>query len=652
MAQKPLEGRVSNPQGRHAYPGLSPAFFGLLMDSKDLSAPFFLQATEGIPGHVDHAAERMQHDYQMKKRFCDELMSGNGFTPEIKVWVFKGLTGIDIILKKKTKTTVVNPAQSIYVGETVQPMTAGDRKITKGDNADYELKLDGKKSNPMFEDWISTEKSRLQKAIETSDSKTSNLGGGLPPDLLVWEFYVNVLDPAMDRYSEKFKQMSKDEQIEITRYINYPPAGGPAYHRELIIDHFLLPSERQMLVDNFTKEKRSDGLFMTYGSQEGLSLMIRMLIAQGRATKTNPVILAVTDPTYPGLLMAAKEYVKLGLIKFRLVPLDEKSGNIDTDALRTAFDDERCMGFYLAEGNPIPTQIQNLEEVAKVGKEEKYLKKWFFDDHAYDRLGATEEGSLIDILPGRVVAFKTFSKQAAPFRVGVVYSNMSSEDFARVKEDMLGKHYNASLGYAGPLSRTVANILELDAETEAKDGIGVFAKHIKRTQEYYEGQRQLYEKFYKEALEIAFGTSYKIENEVTIAKSKFMFGYRHTGEIDSVEYFEAGEEIKLVSVPGSDCRPNPADIVGEKYLNSSVNFSMRQNYTSASEQKLHIGILKDVLLEVIFSKMGQKEKRKVVETLYEKMKETNEGKPLLEVEEFIERMKGNNYEYVKKPLSN
>lgn len=620
-----------------------------LFSPANLSAPFRLQAAANFPGGIDKTAEKMQFDYQMNKRYCEELMVGKGISSEVKMWIFKELTGIDMILKKKTRKTLDDSSlQALNTGVAVQSADATRRE--GGDIGDYEFKLDGP-INPMFKNYVDTVPSRLQKAIESSDSATSNLGGGLPPKILVWEFYVNVMDPATDRFAEKFKLMPKEEQMEITNYLNYPPAGGPAYHRELIIDRFLRPSERKMLVDNFTDKKRSDGLFMTYGSQEGLSLMIRYLITQGKATSDNPVVLAVTDPTYPGLLMAAEEFVKLGLIKFRLVPLDEKSGKIDTDALRTAFNDERCKGFYLAEGNPVPIQIKNLEEVADVFREDKYLDKMAFDDHAYDRLGATEEGSLIDILPGRVVAYKTFSKQGAPFRVGVVYSNMVPEDFTKVKKGMLGKHYNASLGYSGQLSRTVANILELDAETEVRDGIGVFAKHVKRVQEYYEGQRQLYEEFYKEALKIAFGDSRKIENEVTIAKSKFMFGWRHTGEIDSVEYFDAGEEIKFISVPGSDCRPNPDEIIGEKYPNSSVKFRERQNYTYSSEKMLQIGVLKDVLLEVIFSKMEPEAKRVAIESLYEKMKETNEDKPLPEVVTFIDRMRKNDYIYVKKSQS-
>ena len=58
---------------------------------------------------------------------------------------------------------------------------------------------------------------------------------------------------------------------------NYPDAGAAPEHRNLVIDNFLGEKERVTIRKNFTREKQSDGLFFTYGSQEALSYMLGAL---------------------------------------------------------------------------------------------------------------------------------------------------------------------------------------------------------------------------------------------------------------------------------------------------------------------------------------------------------------------------------------
>ena len=303
---------------------------------------------------------------------------------------------------------------------------------------------------------------------------------------------------------------------------------------------------------------------------------------------------------------------------------------------------EKCKAFYLAEGNPLPKQITNLQEVADVFQKSEYQDKLIFDDHAYDDLGATVENNLFDLLPNRVVSFKTLSKKAAPFRVGFVFSNMAPERFKFIREAMLKNQYDSKLGFSGVLSGTVAAILQLDAKT------GVFTDHIKKAQAYYEAQRQLYETTYREALNLAFGTDgYDLDDEVVIGERMFMFGWRNTHHVSADLYARAGAEIKLYSLSGSTCRPKPEHITGDQSSDSPTLHHLRQNYTWIEPGKLQLGIFKDVLIEVIFSDMSAEEKRATVEKLYKKLTQLNKEKLLPEVEKFIQKVSVNNWQYIE-----
>jgi len=587
-----------------------------------------------VEKYTDPAAEAMQHNWQMNKRFLAEFRAGSGFSPDVANWGFAQLTGINL---SQPKRSVNSPTlQSLALGAAVTSPLSIDRIRTVQSERDFEVLADSAQAGDgLFDGWNRIENSPLQKMIAQAakDPEACLLGGGLPPVELILDFHDGIFLPAL----AKMQNWSREEKVEIHQY---PNAGGATRHREAVIDHFLRPGERQTINDNFSTEHRADGLFFTNGSQEALSMMVEMLVTQEKATPEHPVELAVTDPTYPGLLMAADKFLQQGVLKFRIVPIDE-TGKIDTEALKTALTIEKCKAFYLAEGNPLPKQITNLQEVADVFQKSEYQDKLIFDDHAYDDLGATVENNLFDLLPNRVVSFKTLSKKAAPFRVGFVYSNMTPERFQFIRETMLKYQYDSKLGFSGVLSGTVAAILQLDAETN------VFTKHIKKAQAYYEAQRQLYETTFKEALNLVFGADgYKLDDEVSIGRNMFMFGWRNTHHVSADLYARAGAEIKLYSLSGSTCRPKPEHITGDQSSDSPTLHHLRQNYTWIKPENLRLGIYKDVLLQIIFSEdMPAETKETVVKRLYEKMMKLNSGKSLPEVDQFIQKVSANGWQY-------
>jgi len=621
-------------KNRPRYSGLSPAFYGL-MDFKDLSAPFALQATKPFEKVVDHDAERMQYDYQMNNRFLKELKAKNGFSEEVMDWKFEQFTGIKIIRPKSEKSSLSHSSEPLSIGVFANLSTDSSRKSSQP-----EMRFELSNSYAEFKNWPDPEgASPLQTMIAQAkkDPEANLFGGGLPPVELVVSFHKNVFIPA-------WNATMNWSDAEINDIHNYPNAGAAPEHRNLVIDNFLGEEERNIIRRNFTQEKQSDGLFFTYGSQEALSYMVGMLADKNDATAENPVELVVTDPTYPGLLMAADKLLKKGLIKFRVVSINEETGEIDTNALEEALKSKRCKAFYLAEGNPLPKKITNLEKVAKVlqmpGNEDKLV----FEDRAYLGLGATDSNSLFHLMDNRVVAFETFSKKGSPGRTGLVYSNMEPGKFAYITDAMLNNQYNEKLGYSGVLSGEIAAILRYNLETP------VFTKHIQEVQEYYEKQRALYEKSYREALDLVFGNDgYNLDDEVIIAKEKFMFGWRNTHNVPADLYARIGSEIKLFSLSGSSCRPKQKDIADDQPSDSPTLHHLRQNYTWIKPKNMKIGIFKDVLLEVVLSEnMTLKQKGETALKLYEQMKFTNEGNDLPEVRAFIDKMAQNNFQYIEK----
>src|SRR3989338_1532973 len=179
MAQT-LEGkRESKQQGRSAYPGLSPAFFGLMV-SANLSVPFALEATNPFQKVIDLDAERMQHNHQMSKKFCDELTEGIGFSPEVVVWSFGQMTGVELVHKKSTTGSSIGTAISAEM--TVSYPGSSENKISR--TKEFGLLANGVDPKILFEGWSLPVRTDLQKAIEmaSKDPSVSLLGGGLPPE--------------------------------------------------------------------------------------------------------------------------------------------------------------------------------------------------------------------------------------------------------------------------------------------------------------------------------------------------------------------------------------------------------------------------------------------------------------------------------------
>lgn len=626
-------------KGKGVQKKLSPVFQTLVNKLNALPSVDFIAATSIIGIKADLAAEKMQHDYQMRSKFFTELNSERRFSSDAKQWILEQLIGIKLIQSERSTNNSI--LQSITVGAATTNNL--DRKATSKVESDQTLKVLVEGASGPFDSWELPIVGDLQKGIARAgkDPEDCVLIGGLPPTELIMQFNDNVLEPALDL----MKGWSRDEKVEC---LQYPNGGAANRHRNAMIDNFLRPNERQVIIQNNTSENRANGLFFTNGSQEALSMMIEILVSQEKGTKENPVELAITDPTYAGLLMAADKFLKKGEIKFRIIPVD-KNGKIDTKALDEALKSKRCKALYLAEGNPLPKQITNLDEVAKVFQNPDYDDKIVFDDHAYDDLGATTENNLFDLLPNKVVSFKTFSKKAAPFRVGFVFSNMTPENFKYVRDPMLKIQYDSKLGFSGLLSGTVAAILQLDAKTAktSETSEGVFTEHIRKAQAYYEKQRQLYKATYINAFNLIFGENkYNLEDEVTIAEKMFMFGWRDTHQTEADIYSKAGMEMKLFSLSGSNCRPKPEYIVGNQFPNSPTLFHLRQNYTWIEPKKLQLAIFKDVILETVFSKMDEGAKQIAVEKLYRKLIELNDG-DLPEVGKFIQKVQANGWQYPK-----
>ncbi|MEK7522474.1 MAG: hypothetical protein AAB569_02765 [Patescibacteria group bacterium] len=615
---------------------LPPGVFDSLMGSANLANPFFLEETAKFPGSVDKTAEKMQYDYQMNGRFVKELKARKGFSDEVMDWKFEQFTGIRIV-RSKAGSKVSSDAEPLAIGVGVHLRT----NLPKVEQ--QEIRYELANPYPEFENWPEPEgPSPLQTMIAQAkkDSEANLFGGGLPPVELVVSFHKNVFIPA-------FNATMDWSDYDINLIHNYPDAGAAPEHRNLVIDNFLGEKERDTIRKNFTREKQSDGLFFTYGSQEALSYMLGALADKNNATAENPVELVVTDPTYPGLLMAADKFLKKGLIKFRVVSINEDTGEIDIDALKSALNHKRCKAFYLAEGNPLPKKIANLEKVAEVLRMSENEDKTVFEDRAYLGLGATDSNSLFHLLDNRVVAFETFSKKGSPGRTGLVYSNMEPGKFAFITDAMLNNQYNEKLGYSGVLSGEIAAILRYNLKTQ------VFTKHIQEVQAYYEKQRALYEKSYREALDLAFGEGkYNLDDEVIIAKDKFMFGWRNTYNVPADRYAKIGSEIKLFSLSGSACRPKQKDIAEDQPSDFPSLHHLRQNYTWIKPKNLQIGIYKDVLLEVILTNRisSTEEKRSAVEKLSRKLIELNDG-DLPEIGKFIKKVQENGWKYPEETSS-
>lgn len=445
----------------------------------------------------------------------------------------------------------------------------------------------------------------------------------------------------MNQIHEKY---TDDVKSKFIKMLQYPPcAGGPGPNRESVIDLHLTEKERKHIVNAFGEEGRSEGLWFTNGSQEALHLMCKSVVTQFQATAQNPVEIAVMDPVYPGFLMAAKEFLEEGSLKLRMIPMDKK-GNIDVASLNQALSNDRCKTVYFSEGNPQPTAIANFDEVVEVlrAKEKEVL---VFEDRAYKGLAEGEERSLFEQLPEMVVGIQTFSKMFAPgIRLGYMFTG--SKNNTLVRDTVLAYQYDRELGLGGWQTGPMSIILEYDKLTSQTDPDqkGEFTRHKEGVKEYYHKRKDVYKRWYQNALDIAYGSGhYDIDDEVVTGIG--MFGWRKT-PVDSYTYADVGSKIGLFSLPGGECIPKQDQIVGQTQIaDSSSQHRMRQNFTWIAENRLPLAVIVDVLLQKALGNDEPEEKERAITRLYNLATELNNYKDIAELLKFIEDLRRNNWQY-------
>ena len=110
---------------------LSPVFEPLLNELNALPSVNFIAATSEVGILADHAAERMQRDYKMKNKFCGELMAGNGFSPEVTVWGFGQMTGIELTHQSQRKTTGIELTQQPLAQGMATDLPRTDKRMVE-----------------------------------------------------------------------------------------------------------------------------------------------------------------------------------------------------------------------------------------------------------------------------------------------------------------------------------------------------------------------------------------------------------------------------------------------------------------------------------------------------------------------------------------
>lgn len=490
----------------------------------------------------------------------------------------------------------------------------------------------------MPDDWSAGDISLLAKIIGAAKpdlddpKKLSNLGGGLPPPELIREFFQHVFIPTIEHIAANSEQFLH----RAAEGLQYPTrSGGTERLRLGLIDHFIPIPARNKILENFVRP--AEGLFVVNGSQEALGLVGDYLVTQEKATPEQPAVLVVTEPIYPGMLLALEPQLRLGLIKLRVVPTN-KDG-LAIDQLTKALQDPKCKAIYLSEGNPVPGKL-NYAAIAEAIKAAGH-KVMVFQDMAYKDLGASEmEESLFTQLDSGVVVFETTSKKGAPgSRMGLVYSNETAENFAKFRQSFLNPAYNRSLGYSGMADLTWQAILAREAEVARLGQPTPLETHVQKCQEYYERRRQLYVQTMTETLRLVLNkediTADDLNQEATIGDARFMFVWRNTG-VDALEYSKiAAQELALLMLPGVACRAEKAFLIDPTEANDEVLKWARQNYTWLDEINLKLGVYKDALLKVALTMADEEKRTSTMRRLEEKITELNGGEPRPEVASFM-----------------
>jgi len=113
-----------------------------------------------------------------------------------------------------------------------------------------------------------------------------------------------------------------------------------------------------------------------------------------------------------------------------------------------------------------------------------------------------------------------------------------------------------------------------------------------------------------------------------------------------MRYADAGAEMGLISLPGSECIPIKDEyILGPGNENSHSRHRMRQNLTWDSESAIQIGVAKDVILQVIFSDMDSLEKEQACQRMLKQAEEISKSERP-EMRNFLLKASQNNWSYV------
>lgn len=594
----------------------------VIFDGRSRSSSSLHNVETGIPNHP-----KEDGFYQALER---ELESGRPLSNQSVRFLFKQFTGCDLPDRTLPKHASLNfpkiNAQDIFyaLGGVFATRSARKEKHKKT-IADF------------LRPWNEIPEGTLKKLIalaKTIDRKNATLmGGGLPPDELLDE---------MDKIFAKALQNLPKWRLDERRPTDQYPAGGggAVIHREMAIQRYLGKQERDTLTQAHGKERATKGLWFTNGSQEALRLMCESLVKQYKPNRHKPIEIIITDSTYPGFLMAAEKFLESGQIKFRTVHI-ENDGSLNMEQLDDALTNsnrnhDNAKILYLAEGNPNPQHMANIAEVADLLKR-KHGDALVVEDRAYYRLGKTNADALFYHIPEQVIAIETVSKMASPgLGLGMMYTAINVDRASLLQQTILHDQYNANLGVRGILTGTLYGIL--------KEQHKEFEEHRRNVSKAYKEKRRIYKEAYTDALDTAYGKgNYNLDDKVHADIG--MFGWRKT-PVDSNTYAMAGAMLGLFSLPGSACTPDPKYVIGRANKHSDSFYHMRQNHTWDSERAIRIGIIKDVMLEVIFSEdLNPLQKRQSLLRLQGRARELNNGIRQREIDDFLMMLAKNNWQF-------
>ncbi len=528
--------------------------------------------------------------------FFSEWASEGGFSPATKRAVFRMLTGCEppqrnVIFKRRPDLSPQAAYASVFV--PTPSTTVNKEKPVFQLKSDIEPGMMDHWPAPPPEAYLG-QLIRLAKKDPKQPLKKTVMGGGLLPEETLFDFWKLLTSDVFDEiksWKPRDNLVDRERVLDILQYARDGAGGTPSLH-EKIVRYYLDKQDAGRIEKVHGKKNAIDAVWMMNGSQDVLHSMLKTMV-EYRRNKHKPAVMAVTESTYAGVLMAAQEMMRRNELKFRIVK-QEEDGTIDLDDLDRALSTDNCDSFYTSEGNPLPLPIGNKKEIADmISKKHKNIMVW--EDRAYRDLGLDDNSTFGRFLPEQTVTIETTSKKLAPgMRLGIVHTAIRKDKCKRLRQAMLGPDYNQTLGLPGMTQMIMAGLMMVDEKT------GKFRRHVESVAGNYEKRRKLYAETYEEMLKIAYGDKFtKLSDYVLIGAG--MFGYRKA-PVDSVKYSNAGVEIGVFSLPGTECIPAKKYSVGPNPEKSKYTRFLRQNYSFETPTALKIGIAKDVALQVLFDK--------------------------------------------------